>query len=410
MSSGLILILIVTGAYLAAHVVFERVGRRFMIVSGAEYLLLGMLLGPYVSGFISASVVGGFSSFMTLAIGWMGASVGAQFYVPRLVRTLGTYYRIAFVEAFAAFFFTTGIMTLAFLFTFDLRLSEVVVPAATMGAIATTSAAWGVRFVAERLERKGPIVRQLQVVTAVDSLVAIVAFGLLLCFAHPIPTNAVRAPTAAEWALISIGIGVVSGLLFHLFLFGERSIDRLFIGLAGAIILSSGAAAYLRLSPLLPALLIGAILVNTSRNRRQIQNVLSTVERPLYFVLLIFAGAAWRPSSSPEWLILVLLFVLLRYVGKVGGARFAARINGALPELGSSWGRALLAPGPLAVAIALNYQLFDTSLLPHVVFTATIVSVLVIEAMSARLVRSVLPEGQRGDREAALAAAEGGLR
>src|SRR5690606_15957867 len=76
MTSGLTLILIVAAAYLAARIAFRYLAQRFMITSGAEYLVLGILLGPHVSGLMSASVVDSFGPFMTLAIGWMGAVIG----------------------------------------------------------------------------------------------------------------------------------------------------------------------------------------------------------------------------------------------------------------------------------------------------------------------------------------------
>ena len=391
MTSGLILILVVTAAYLAAHVAFERLAQRFLIVSGAEYLLLGVLLGPEVSGFIGASVVGGFAPFMTLALGWMGAVVGAQFYLPSMVRTRAVFYRVAFAEALLVFLVCATVLGAAFMWFLSLDFRSVVVPAATLGAIATASASSGVSFVARRMVRRGAIVRQLQIATAVDAAVAISIFGLLLCFAHTVPPEVSRAPTATEWAVITVAIGVAGGALFHLFIQAEKSIDRIFIALAGAIILASGAAAYLRLSPLLCTMLIGAILVNTSpQNREQIRQVLTNVERPLYFVLLIFAGAAWRPSGERYWILPVLLFLLVRYIAKLGSARLAARANGMLPALGKNWGRALLPPGPLAVALALNYLIHDSSLLPNIVFTATAAAVLVTDLMSARLVQSVL--------------------
>ena len=53
LSPSLILILAVALAYLATHVAFDWLARRFMLVSGAEYLLLGILLGPQVSGVLS---------------------------------------------------------------------------------------------------------------------------------------------------------------------------------------------------------------------------------------------------------------------------------------------------------------------------------------------------------------------
>ena len=113
------------------------------------------------------------------------------------------------------------------------------------------------------------------------------------------------------------------------------------------------------------------------------------MERPLYFVLLVFAGAAWQPGNS-AWILPVLLFLAVRAVGKVGGARLVTRMNGMLPVLGPDWGRGLLGQGGLALAIALNYVYQDGGTLPYFVFTASIASVLLTDLMSARLVQWVL--------------------
>jgi Kef-type K+ transport system membrane component KefB len=195
--------------------------------------------------------------------------------------------------------------------------------------------------------------------------------------------------TPTEWVAVTLGIGVAGGVLFHLFLGRERHVDRLFISLGGGVILVSGAASYVRVSPLLAALCFGAILVNTSRSRAEIAAALERVERPFYFVLLVFAGAAWRPSAS-SWVLPVLLFLAARTAGKLGGARLAARSSGLLPVLGPNWGRALLGQGPLALAIALNYVYQGGGSVPYVVFTAAVASVLLTDLLSPQLVHSVL--------------------
>lgn len=399
MSTTLILILVIAGAYLAAHVAFEWLARRFSIISGAEYLLLGILLGPEVSGLISVSVVGEFAPFITLALGWIGAVVGAQFYFPTLSRMPGVSFRVAFIEALLSLTGVSAAMGAVLLWLFPITITQAAVPAIALGAIATASAPSGIAIVQRKLGRVQPLTRQLAVATAIDALVAITAFGVLLSVFHPGVAVRPRAPTATEWAVISIAIGVVGGALFHLFLGGERKIDRLFIGLAGAIILVSGAAAYLRLSPLFPAMLVGIILVNTSPNPAEIKEVLGRVERPLYFVLLIFAGAAWQ-SSQVGWVLPVVLFIAARTALKVGGAWLAAALSGATPQLGAGWGRALLGQGGLAIAIGLNYRIGEHGLYSDIVFTAAILSVLLTDLTSARLARAVIgplfrPRGRR---------------
>ena len=396
MSTTLVVVLVVIGAYLAAHVAFEWLARRFLVVSGAEYLLLGVLLGPEVSGLISPRTVGGFAPLMMLALGWIGAVIGAQFFIPGLIRVRGTPFRVAFGEALLSLALMSAAMGAVLVWVLGLPPAGAVVPAVALGAIATASAPSGIAVVSRSFGRRGPLVQQIEVATAVDAAVAIVAFGLLLSISHEVPDVVPRAPTATEWAVITVAVGVVGGALFHLFLGGEREIDRLFIALAGAIILASGAAAYLQLSPLLPTLLIGAILVNTSGNRGEIKEVLGRVERPLYFVLLIFAGAAWQPVAA-GWSLPV-AFLVVRLFVKPAAAWLAAAAGGALADLGRGWGRALLGQGGLAAAIALNYRLVETAPLHNLVFTAALLSVLLTDVLSARAAGAVLlPRRYRED-------------
>ncbi len=389
MSAGILLIGIVAGAYLAAHVASEWLARRHLVVSGAEYLLLGALLGPEVSGLIQASDVDRFAPFLTLAFGWVGALVGAQFHLSDLWRLPFAPFAVALAEAVLAGAITTAAMGTLFVWGLGLDPAEAWIPAVALGAIAVSSAPAGIAVVARKLRTRGPVLRQLHVATAVDALLAIVVFGLLLAAAPPAFAAGDRMLSGAELSLVSLGVGLVGGALFHLFLGRERQIDRLFIALAGALILVSGAAAYLRVSPLLPALLVGFVLVNTSPSRSEIRQVLGRVERPLYFTLLIFAGAAWR-SGGPGWLAVSAVFVTVRVLAKVGGAALAARALGALPRLGRGWGWGLVGHGGLAVALVLNYHMYDPSPLSNSVFTAALLSVLATDFISARVVGAVV--------------------
>jgi hypothetical protein len=189
--------------------------------------------------------------------------------------------------------------------------------------------------------------------------------------------------------VITLGMGITGGALFHLFLGNDSTVDRLFISLGGAIILISGAASYLHLSPLLAALVFGATLTNTSRHRELIARTLSNAERPFYFVLLIFAGASWTPSLR-AWIIPVALFIVARVLGKIWTARIGAWVTGQTSVLGKDWGLALLGQGGLALALALDYVALENAELGNIVFTAAIASVLLTDVMSARIVQSVL--------------------
>jgi hypothetical protein len=394
MSTGLVLVLVVVAAYLAGRVAFDWLARRFLIVSGAEYLLLGILLGPQVSGMVDIRMVQSFAPLILLALGWMGAIIGVQLHLPTLVSTPGPVFRIALRETLITFTLVSAVEAGALAFLLGYSLPDALPPAIAMGAVATATASAGIELSARFLGNRGPIVSLLSTSATVSAFVAVLAMGLLLSVDHGISVGPSRPPTATEWAVITVAIGVIGGVLFHLFLGAERHVDRMFISLAGGVILVSGAAAYLGLSPILSAMFFGAILVNTSRSHEEITAALMRLDRPLYFVLLIFAGVTWTPSTR-AWILPVLVFLIGRATFRVGAARLSTRIEGLLPVFGTRWGFALLGQGGLAIALALNYLYHDGSKLPNMVFTAAVASVLLTDLLSARLARSVIESESR---------------
>lgn len=389
MSAGLTLVVIVAAAYLAARVAFDWLARRFLIVSGAEYVVLGILLGPQVSGLLGGNVLQSFAPITVLAIGWMGAIIGTRFYLPDLVAVRGITYRLAFVES---------ALTLATVFGLEALVMYMVgvppelawLPALALGAVATASTSAAADVVAGKLGADRPMVGQLRVSTNVNALVAVLVFGVLLSVHHRDPGVLDRPITPTEWMVITIAIGVAGGSLFYLFVGAEEHEDRLLIALGGAVILVSGATAYLGLSPLVAGFFFGAILVNTADNREEVTATLESVERPLYFILLVVAGATWVPARAPWAAGAVALFLCARAAGKLGGARLAARMNGMLDVLGPDWGRGLLGQGGLALALGINYLYQDVPILANVVFSAAIVSVLLTDFLSARMMHAAV--------------------
>ena len=223
-----------------------------------------------------------------------------------------------------------------------------------------------------------------------DALVAVAAFGLILAIYHQGQVApSVRPPTATEWAVINLAVGVASGVLFHLFLGPPTHRDevegnsRLFVALAGAIVVASGASYYLNLSPIFTNLILGIILANSGGAHRDVTGLLRATERPVYLSLLIFAGAAWSPPSR-ELLFIAAVFVLVRLAARFAGGWVAgARVAPAelrTPRLG----RALLAQGGIAVALAVNYTQVRPDLNPDLILIATLVSVLLFEIVASR--------------------------
>ena len=389
MNEALFLVAIVAVSYLAAHVVFDRLARRFTIVSGAEYLLLGIVLGPQVTGLLAPQVVDSFSPLITLGLGWIGALTGSQLLLRGMIRIPAVTYRVAMAEAIVTGVVLWGATYGVLYWGLDIDALPATVTAIGLALIGVLSSAAGVRVAAKGMNVPG--VRQLEVAVGVQAVLASAGLALLFALLHPSPPTLPRALVPTEWMAINIAIGVVGGVLFHMFVGDERKVDRLFVSLAGAIILVSGAASALRLSPVFAALVFGAILANSSTSRVELTAALRRVERPFQFVLMLFAGAIWRPSTTyAAWLLPVAAFVSVRILVRPGAARLAARLNGVLPVLGAQWGRGLLGHGGFALVLALDWLRQGVMPAANLVFTAVVASVLLTDAVSARLVRGAV--------------------
>ena len=138
MTTGLILVILVAASFFAAHFAFERLARRFLIVSGAEYLALGILLGPQVSGILTPGLLESLSPFPLLALGWMGTIIGMRLYLPALVEVPAVTYRMALTESAITFTVVAALLLLAFMWLFDIA-STVALPALRWTRCRTTT-------------------------------------------------------------------------------------------------------------------------------------------------------------------------------------------------------------------------------------------------------------------------------
>jgi hypothetical protein len=386
MQTTLAAIAVITVGYIFAYLIFDRLRDRYGYVGGAEYVVIGFLLGPKVTGLLDAGQVQDLTPIVSLALGWLGMLLGTYFRLPTMALIQGDYLRVALAEAVATFGIALGALLALCRYVIAMPWPEAAVLSGTLAAVATLSSPVAVDAVVDRLRVRSRLPPVLQLAARMDALVAVVAFGLVLAIFHQGDVApGVRPPTATEWSVINVAVGVASGVLFHLFLGPRGHLDegRLFVALAGAIVVASGASYYLNLSPIFTNLVLGFILVNSGGAHRDVTRLLLTTERPVYLALLLFAGAAWSPGSV-ELLFIAPLFVIIRVGARfLGGAIAGGHV--APPELRApGLGRGLLALGGLGVALALNYGQVYPDLHPRLVLTATLLAVLLFEIVASR--------------------------
>jgi hypothetical protein len=308
--------------------------------------------------------------------------------------------QVAFAEALTTFACALAALLALFHYVAGYAWPEALVQAVTLAAVATLSSSAAVDAVTRKAGLAARIVPVLQLTARIDALVAVAAFGLIVAIFHQGQVSlSIRPPTSTEWAVINLAVGVASGVLFHLFLGPRGHLDeaqgtsRLFVALAGAIVVASGASYYLNLSPIYTNLVLGFILANSGSAHRDVTRLLLATERPVYLALLIFAGAAWSPTS-PELLFIAPLFVVIRLVARFLGGWVAGGLVAPPTLRNPRLSRALLAQGGIAVALAVNYTQVRPDLNGDVILTATLVSVLLFDIVASREAGEVIGKAE----------------
>lgn len=403
MLAALTFLAVIVFAYLAAHFVLDRLQSRYLFVSGLEYVLLGVLVGPELPdmlapvvdlgtgarGIIHHEVLRQLAPLVSLAIGWGGLLYGMQFDLRHVVNARDGALSLSFVH----FLVTAGAVWLAshaLLATGWLgpvpRDSLHLVPM-MLAATALVSSPRSVELVTRRFGARGRHTGLLDGSTRLDEILAIFFFGAIFCLFHPQQVDLPRQLAFTEWYVVSLVLGLVMGVVFHVFLGNEEDEDKLFLALVGIVVFASGTAHFLELSPLLVNLVLGMVLANTSRHGNRLLAVIRRTHRPIVLVLLVFAGALWRPVPAAA-LVLFVVYVAARLAGRFLGGWLGATSVG--PELRRDLGRGLVGHGEVAVAMALNLRLVYEGALLDLVFTAVVLSVVLGELFSARFLKGLL--------------------
>ncbi|MEM4251833.1 MAG: hypothetical protein QW828_08375, partial [Candidatus Bathyarchaeia archaeon] len=219
---------------------------------------------------------------------------------------------------------------------------------------------------------------------------AVAVFGLIFCLFNPRESQVTRNFGFWEWLSIHLLLGAVLGAIFGMFLRKDLGQEKTLTVVIGMVIFSSGLAYYLQLSPILVNAVLGFVLINTCRQGEEVEQMLTSLERPLYIVLFFFAGVSWNFAQRWWTFALFIPYLGLRRAGRgIGGvlASFGSLLDRRTPGMG----RALLAPGGLSVAIALNFDaVYGQTIFGPAVYTTLLLGIIISDILSYARTRSWL--------------------
>ncbi|MCB9657790.1 MAG: hypothetical protein H6726_09110 [Sandaracinaceae bacterium] len=393
--------LAVSICYLLADTVVERIQRRFLVLAGVQFLLLGYLLGPQVPWVPALNNLGSIFPVIALAAGWVGLLRGTQFDTEELRASTGATWSIVLLHHVLAGVLTGGVAYWLFMSGFVGEVDErsAKVCASVIACCAAADSAAPFELLGRRYLIQGHLAPLLSRAARFGDVLVIIVFSVVFAVFHG---NSEGTGDAAEWWLITLGLGAGLGALFTPFMGADESENGRFLALVGIITFASGAAYFLRLSPLAVNVVLGIFLVNLSKSGRSIRATLQSTEKPMALVLMILAGALWKPSPWLPTLVGLAAFVALRLVGKWLGSWVGARGS----DLRRDLYRGLLAHGSVTVAMVVSFRLvyervFPNSVAIDIAYSVILGSVILNDLVAPRVLRALLVDAGDLDRELA---------
>jgi Kef-type K+ transport system membrane component KefB len=318
------------------------------------FIIAGIIMGDSVTGVVPHHMGEDLKLVTEVALGLIAITIGGEFYAAKLKR-LGKAIVVITVAQIVASFVA---VTLA-LWLFRLELPF----ALLMGAIASATAPAATVAIVQSLRAQGRFVDYLYGVVALDDAGAVILFGVTFAIVSGIIGSVETHGIALVYHAfaevgLSIVLGGIAGFLIHLFVRRKSNPNEVLILTLGMLFIATAMAIVFHLSPLLSNMAAGTVIINLSPRNHRIFRVLEPFTPPVYALFFVIAGTELRPEilAQGQILILGLVYILARAIGKYGGVYLGASMSGVEPEIRNNLGICMLPQAGVAIGLVLVIQ------------------------------------------------------
>ncbi len=341
-------ILLYVGLTLLCGLLFGRLAKLIGLPNVTGYLVAGLIIGPYMLGIVSADTVEGISIASEMALGFIALSIGSEFKLSYLKEVGVTPVVIAVFEGVGAIVFVIGGLLL---FGFEPPL------AIMLGAIASATAPAATIMVIKQYRAQGPVTKTLLSVVALDDAVALIAFGFAVAYTKSITSGEgnllkiILEPFAELGISILLGVALSLAMLVPLHFFKKES-NRM-CAIVGVVFIAIALAEYAGASALLTCMILGAMLINISKDAMSVFKITDMITPPIFMIFFVISGAELDISLIPSIGLIGIIYLVVRVIGKYTGARIGAVVTKAPLMVKKYLGWALIPQAGVAIGLTL---------------------------------------------------------
>ena len=346
-----------------AGLLMSRVCKIFKLPAVTGYLIAGILVGCFCLGSIALpggyylgfhakdfSDIHGFEMICDIALGFIAFSIGSEFKLSELKKTGKQATIIGIFQAIV-----TTLVCIAILFGLHYVLIATTghdylpIPAVLiLSAIATATAPAATLMVVRQYKAKGPLTDLLLPIVALDDAVGLIIFAILFGAAKAIGgggadlISIVVEPLIEIFASLIVGaiLGYVLSLLEKLFHSNSNRLSLVITFIFATVAITELknihiGDVHIGFSSLLTCMMCGTIFCNVCECSDEMMARADGWTKPLLILFFVISGAELDLSvfTQPLFVIIGLIYILARCIGKYFGAMSSAKMTKCSPDI-----------------------------------------------------------------------------
>ena len=378
-------ILVSLSISMLAGLLMSRVVKLFKLPAVTAYLIAGIIVGPFLLGALKFDFFGSALSYLgfspadfglnggeknealeiisDVALGFIAFAIGNEFRVSEL-KTIG---KQATVIGILQAVVTTIVVDLS-LVALTFAMPDVLTPsmAIILGAIATATAPAATLMVVRQYKAKGKLTDLLLPRVALDDAVGLVIFSVSFGVARAMDNGVISVVSMLVNPLLevvlSLVLGFVLGVLFtyceKIFHSGSKrmSLSITFVLLTVALSKFHVEIGEIKIgfSSLLVCMMLGTVFCNLCDFSADIMDRADKWTAPLFVLFFVLSGAELRLDilTSVSVVIVGVVYIISRSIGKYFGAYGSAKLVNCSPEIQKYLGVTLLPQAGVALGMS----------------------------------------------------------
>lgn len=336
---------------LFAGFLMTRLTKLARLPNVTGYILAGVLIGPYMLNLIPETVAGGMDFVTDVALAFIAFGVGKYFKLERLRKNGRQVLLLTVFEALTAALLIFLVMVFVFRLPIPFSL--------LLGAIGSATAPASTIMTIRQYKAKGEFVNVLLQIVALDDAVALIAFSICAAVARGMESESgVGVQTVVLpvlFNLLALAAGVLAGWLLHKLISENRSSQHRLVLVTGMLLAITGMCTALDISPLLACMVMGAVYINASGNKKVFKQV-NAFTPPIQMLFFVLSGMRLDLTALAAAGVIGVVYFLVRILGKYAGAWLGALVGKASLPIRHYLGLALIPQAGVSIGLAVLGQ------------------------------------------------------